>query len=158
MSWEYVGRATANLKARVDINKHILAVFGRHGISAGALAHHIPSIILFTRRAILEEIGGFRHFGASKEDAIAAEVAFSREIAALGQRISKVSDIPFQFIGHAEWRPNGLVTGASAFRAFLRESYWRTKGELKVFLGMRRLPRRAWDYTPMPSIDEVPCC
>ncbi|APW62157.1 glycosyltransferase family 2 protein [Paludisphaera borealis] len=163
MTWDYVGRMTTKPCAHVgdewlDINQYILAKFRSHGIPRGELANHIPSIILFTSRNVLEEVGGFRYFGPSKEDAIAAEVAFSREIEALGHRISKVSDIPFHLIGHAEWRPNGAVFGRGpAWRIALREAYWKFKGELKLLLGMRRKSRRLMRCSPAPQADELPC-
>lgn len=126
-------------------------VLKAHRIPLGSTFHHIPSIILFTRRTVLEQIDGFRHLGPAKLDAIAAEVAFSREIVSRGHVISKVADVNFQFLGHPQWRDNGYMHH--------RRLSWRSAARLasrtitnwaKGRFGIRRPSQKRGRVRPFP--------
>jgi len=66
---------------------------------------HLQTMILFSTKKVLQEIGGLPYPppGATLTEAIAREVALSRLVESKGYRIAKVEDEPFQFIGHRQW-------------------------------------------------------
>ena len=101
------------------------------------MAAHLPSIILFSSREVLEEIGGFPYFGPSYREAVCSEIAISRCVAWRGYRFSKVMDSPFAMIGHPQWTANGKIRG-TGFALPLRESLWQARGRIKRTLGLRR--------------------
>lgn len=80
----------------------------RRGISKGDEATFLSSIILFTSRKILEEVGGYPLFGLSYRDAVATEVAFSRAIAAKGYRLSRIKEDDLYYISHFQWKSSSL--------------------------------------------------
>ncbi|WP_435021348.1 hypothetical protein TA3x_002326 [Tundrisphaera sp. TA3] len=73
-----------------------------HGLPATELGTHLSAIILFTSRAVLEEVGGFPLVGATYRQATAGEVGFSRVIEAKGYRLSRIRDRDFSVIGHRQ--------------------------------------------------------
>ncbi len=117
-SWPYIRAATDR-----DFEEDHLQVEGTHpielykaavierGIPLGNVGSHLQSLILFTTKEILEEIGGFPSppANATKDQAIGCEVALSRLVESKGYRISKVKDDPFYFIGHPQWTRFGLA-------------------------------------------------
>ena len=74
----------------------------------GDEATFLNSIILFTSRKILEEVGGYPLFGLSYRDAAATEVAFSRAIAAKGYRLSRIKEDDLYYISHYQWKSSSL--------------------------------------------------
>jgi hypothetical protein len=113
--------------------------FERHGIPWDDLAAHLASLVLFTRGSILAEVGGMPFLGPSKREAITAELAVSRLIAARGYRLAKVGLGPFEYIGHREWTPTGhgrqpgLRGRAHAVRCALGDFAARCLGRKKRF-------------------------
>jgi hypothetical protein len=75
----------------------------RRGIDPGGHVDHLQSLVLATRRDVLERMNGFR-IGPDKEQAIAAEIAISRAVVALGLRCTQVGFFPFSCIEHPQWR------------------------------------------------------
>jgi len=118
-------------------------------IPLGTTPHRIPSIVLFTRRAAIEEIDGFHHFGGSKDDAVAAELAFSLEIAGRGRAISRVALRNFHFLGHSEWQDSGRQRIACWYWEVIR-SCWLLKNRMQVRLGFRRASRKQGLSRPFP--------
>jgi hypothetical protein len=116
-------------------------LFDRHGIPWKNLGNHTPSIILFTSRRILEEVGGIPYFGPSYREAIAGELAISRLIESRGYRIAKVKDQPFELIGHPQWSPTGIPR-TPGLRGSLFEAWWKLKSTIRRTLGLKRKARR----------------
>jgi len=158
--WEFTWAMRAKRSLNDSDSKYLyaftLSLFKEHGIDLGPTAHHIPSIILFTRRDVLEEVGGFRRFGPTYEDAVAAEVIFSLEIVARGHRIAKIHNAPFRFIGHAEWSPDRGHGERFSWRTLLLEWFWKVKDALKPRLGIRRKSRKYAYYRPFPHPSLTP--
>lgn len=73
-------------------------------IPCGEKADHLQSLVLFTTRSILLEIGGFPlPDNKTKGRAVAAEIAISKKIQSKGYKIDIVGEHPFTYIGHREW-------------------------------------------------------
>lgn len=72
------------------------------GIPVGERADHLQSLILFTSRTVLDRIGGF-DIGLSYGEAIAAEIAISKKVQALGLRIRQIHATPFYYVEHPQW-------------------------------------------------------
>jgi len=147
MSWEFlasyngmsVDPATGKEAKSIDL---FLSTLEKHGIDSGSLGTHLPSLVLFTSRRILEEIGGFPFFGPSYQEAVWTEVATSRLIVAKGYRISKVTDFPFCFIGHDEWKLSGSDR-RTGIRRTLHDALEGAKRWLKAVLRMKQKSRRS---------------
>lgn len=72
------------------------------GIPLGERGEHLQSIILSTRRDVLEAIGGFM-IGQTKGDAIACELAISLAVVARGMKVEQAGLLPFRYIYHPQW-------------------------------------------------------
>jgi hypothetical protein len=113
MTWSFVRKATDRDLGRAawppDELQHPLDTYQRllkeRGVSLGVVGTHLPSIILFTSREILEEVGGFPLIGSSYRDAVACEIGISRAIAGKGYRIARLKGEggSFRLIGHRQW-------------------------------------------------------
>jgi hypothetical protein len=77
----------------------------RWGVPEGETALHVTTVVQYSTRKILEEVGGYR-IGHTKSEAVAAELAFSREIAALGYRLTQVGRYRHSRIAHPQWPSN----------------------------------------------------
>lgn len=86
---------------RVKCYLHYLNAWG---IDPGYTADHLQSLVLFTRRKVLEAVGGFP-VGRNYGEAIASEIGFSRKVAAAGFRLEQVGPKPFTWIQHPQWCP-----------------------------------------------------
>jgi hypothetical protein len=110
MTWSFIRKSTDRDLGRrawpVDEPVHPLDTYERllkeHGISRGEVGTHLCTLILFTTRRVLEEVGGFPYIGPTKREAIACEIAISRLIESHGYRVSKLKDHSFERIGHRE--------------------------------------------------------
>jgi hypothetical protein len=76
--------------------------FARWGLPEGETALHITTVVQYTTRKILEEVTGY-HIGSTKNEAVAAEIAFSRKIAALGYCLTQVGHHRHSRISHPQW-------------------------------------------------------
>jgi hypothetical protein len=111
MSWPYIRAATdrdLGRRAWPEVEPdHPLdtyqALLARRGIDKGVVGTHLPSVILFTSRTVLEDVGGFPILGRSYREAVASEIAISRLIASHGYRVAKLKDTSFTLIGHRQW-------------------------------------------------------
>jgi hypothetical protein len=74
-------------------------------IPEGQTARHVTTVVQFTSRTILEEVGGY-NFGNSKLEATAGEVAFSRKIVARGNLLIQVGRWRHSRIAHPQWASN----------------------------------------------------
>jgi hypothetical protein len=84
---------------RVDCYRHHLRSWL---IPEGESGEHLQSLVLFAPRVVLEAIGGFP-VGRNYGEAIAAEIAISKAVQALGLRLREVGPGPFTFIEHPQW-------------------------------------------------------
>jgi hypothetical protein len=115
LTWRYIREATDRDLGRwawpeeepVHPIDTYLALLEQHGIPRGETGTHLQSLVLFTSRRILEEIGGFPIMGSSYREACACEIGLSRLIESRGYRLSKLKDCSFEFIGHAQWTKAG---------------------------------------------------
>jgi hypothetical protein len=76
--------------------------FMEWGIQRGEKGDHLQTLVLFARRAVLGAIDGFPS-GRNKGEAIAAEIAISKKVQALGLEIAEVGPEPFTYIAHPQW-------------------------------------------------------
>jgi hypothetical protein len=111
MTWSFIRKSTDRDLGRVawpdNEPIHPLDTYQQllrdRGVPPGEVGTHLPSIILFCPRRVLEAIGGFPLMGSTYRQAVACEIAMSRTIEANGYRISRVKDHSFQLIGHPQW-------------------------------------------------------
>lgn len=90
---------------RVDV---YLEFMSRRGVIPGQKAGHLRSLVWFANRHTLVAMNGFLH-GANFGECIAAEIAATKRVEALGLRAQQVDVRPFRYFGHQEWRegPDG---------------------------------------------------
>ena len=116
MSWAYVREATdrdlgnsvwpANEPLHpIDSYQQMMM---RRGIDKGQEATYLNSIILFTSRKVLEEVGGFPFMGLGYREAVGCEIAFSRVIASRGYKVTRIRGTDFAFLSHRQWAPSSL--------------------------------------------------
>ena len=146
MTWPFVRKATDRDLGRSawpeNEPNHPLdtyqALLQARGVPPGEVGTHLPSLILFTPRRVLEEVGGFPLIGSSYREAVACEIGISRVIASKGYRISRVKDRSFHLIGHRQWTPGHA----------LRTRLWYQTRDFLKKLGLRKPKARA---TPQPA-------
>ena len=146
MTWEYIRKATDRDLGRtawpegepvhpLDAYQELLK---NHGVPLGAVGTHLPSLILYTSRKVLEEVGGFPFMGSTYRQAVACEIGISRVIEAKGYRISRVKDASFHLIGHPQW------TSKTRTRQALRN---------KAITLLKKLGVRKPKWKPRPLLD-----
>jgi hypothetical protein len=79
----------------------------RWGIPEGKKADHLTSVVHFTSRAILERVGGYI-IADKYQEAIAAEIAFSKKIQNEGYELKQIGRLRHSRIGHRQWHSNGF--------------------------------------------------
>lgn len=84
---------------RVDL---YLDFMRRHGVSPGERGGHLRALCWFARRDTLLAINGFLH-GANYGECIAAEIAATKQVQALGLQAVQLADQPFSRFGHSDW-------------------------------------------------------
>ena len=99
---EVAGRSMRRVNLYLDF-------LDRHGIPPGESAQHLQSLVLFTTRRVLREMGGFS-VGESYGEAIASEIAISKKVEAKGYRTAIVGPWPFYYFGHREWTKKQFPT------------------------------------------------
>lgn len=105
VTWdELTAGANAGLAERAQRYK---ARIEEWGVDAGAHARHLTTVVQFTSRAVLEAVDGF-HIAGAYEDAVAAEIAFSRKIEATGRTLAQIGGRRHSRIGHREWESDGF--------------------------------------------------
>jgi hypothetical protein len=76
------------------------------GINPGVTGRHLRSLVWGFSNESLSRLGGFP-IGSTKEECIASEIAVSKKIEQLGLSVTQISDTPFTFFKHEEWRADG---------------------------------------------------
>ena len=71
-------------------------------IPEGQTARHLTGVVHFTSRTVLEEVDGY-NLGNTKLEATAAEIGFSRKIAARGYALVQIGRWRHSRIGHPQW-------------------------------------------------------
>ncbi len=92
-----------NPAPRVDCYLHHMR---RWGIEPGPVATHLRSLIWCFRGETITLLGGFP-IGHNKGECIAAEIGVSRKVEELGYTFRQISEQPFSYIYHTEWRRDG---------------------------------------------------
>lgn len=90
---------------RVDL---YLDFMKRHHVNPGERAGHLRALTWFARRETLQAVSGFLH-GANYGECIAAEIAATKQVEALGLKAVLVDRQPFSYFGHLDWHltPDG---------------------------------------------------
>lgn len=78
------------------------------GIEPGETASHLTSVVHFTSKEILHKVNGYKNT-SNYEEAIAAEIGFSRNIRALGHRLYQLNNKHHKFIGHRQWSRDSFI-------------------------------------------------
>lgn len=109
----------------------------RWGIPEGKTASHLTSVVHFTARKILEEVDGY-NIVRDYQNAIVAEIAFSKKIQNKGYKIVQIGKTRHSRIGHRQWISDGFFSrlGNSIKKraGFLTKSYnsiFRKKSSLR---------------------------
>jgi hypothetical protein len=76
-------------------------------IMPGETARHATTVVQFTSRRVLQEVNGY-NIGTDKSEAIAAEIGFSRKIAAHGYTVLQLRFRRHTRIKHRQWASGGL--------------------------------------------------
>lgn len=79
------------------------------GIDPGARAGHLTTVVQYTARAVLERTGGYRE-GATWPEAVAAEIAFSKAVEAVGLRVLQVARHRHHYLAHPQWPSPDVVS------------------------------------------------
>lgn len=133
-SWlELTGNTGGGLsKANIDESlmrraRNYLNLLQRWGIPAGETARHLTSVVHFTSRAILEKVDGYNK-ATTYEEAIAAEIGFSKKIEARGYKLIQIGRYRHSRIGHREWLSDSFL--AKLKRSFQKR--WKTWGSNRI--------------------------
>jgi hypothetical protein len=106
---------------RVDRATFYMNFLDQRGIPCGPKGDHLQSLVLCTTRPILEAVNGF-FIGANYNEAVACEIAISKQVQAMGLRTKQVGLLPFTCIEHAQWAQNGRwhLSPLARFRKLVR--------------------------------------
>jgi len=112
--WSETDQKDPDVQDRQSIERASLARFyretlARWGIPEGPTARALTAVVHFTSRSILEEVGGY-NLGRSYQEAIAAEIGFSRKIEARGYSLVQIGPRRHSRIGHPQWNRLGFFT------------------------------------------------
>jgi hypothetical protein len=83
-----------------------LAAMQAWGVPPGVSGEHLRSLAWAFPGDVMRKMGGFP-VGRNKGECIAAEIAVSRRIIAMGLSIDQIAQEPFSYFGHVEWRSDG---------------------------------------------------
>jgi hypothetical protein len=86
----------------ITLAEGVLESLQHRGIPPGVTGEHLQSLILGSRRDVLEAVDGFI-VGRNKAEAHVAEVAIARAVASKGFRVRQVAIRPFTYISHPQW-------------------------------------------------------
>jgi GT2 family glycosyltransferase len=100
-----IDRKDHDPQERVEFVSFVRQRLADWGIPEGDTALHVTTVVQFTSRKILEEVDGY-NLGATKLEAIAAEIGFSRKLVAKGYRLAQVRRRRHCLIAHRQWPKN----------------------------------------------------
>lgn len=87
--------------------EYYLSLLSAWKIHPGSTGKHLRALVWGFNQSALRQLNGFP-LGESKEECIASEIAVSKKIEALGLQVTQISDIPFFYFKHQEWRADGV--------------------------------------------------
>lgn len=114
MAWDKPWDELRQMQAAVVMPEHLLngmpanrvdaylEFMQRNEIPPGPTGRHLRSLVWGARRVSLERFGGFP-VGTNYGECIAAEIATTKKVEAIGLQAVQVSDQPFTFVRHREW-------------------------------------------------------
>lgn len=112
-SWEEIATSPMNYVVRTEHEPrgvsrvaYYLECLKSWGIKPGESATHLRSLVWGFSKSCISSLGGFP-IGETKEQCIAAEIGVSRAVVSLGFSLKQVSEAPFVYFGHSEWREDG---------------------------------------------------
>lgn len=79
------------------------------GIDIGTHAGHLTTVVQFTSAEILKSVGGY-NIANRYEEAIAAEIGFSKKVEAQGYAILQIGKQRHSRIAHPQWPPNSFFS------------------------------------------------
>jgi len=79
------------------------------GVDPGATARHLTTVVHYSSREVLDAVGGYRVV-SKKDDAIAAEIGFSRAVVAAGYALAQVGRHRHSWIAHPQWPSEDLAS------------------------------------------------
>ncbi len=94
---------------RAELARFYRETLARWGIPEGPKARALTAVVQFTSRSILEEVGGY-DIGRTYQEAIAAEIGFSRKIEAKGYSLVQIGRQRHSRIGHPQWNRLGFFS------------------------------------------------
>ena len=95
----------ADMRERAEWAQFFREKLREWNIPKGQTARHATTVVQFTSRAVLEEVDGY-NFGRTKLEATAAEIAFSRKIAAKGYTVVQLGRWRHSKFAHPQWSSN----------------------------------------------------
>jgi hypothetical protein len=106
---------------RVDRATFYMNFLDQRGIPCGPKGDHLQSLVLCTTRPVLEAVNGF-FIGANYDEAVACEIAISKQVQALGLNVKQVGFLPFTYIEHSQWAQSGRwhLSPLARFRKLVR--------------------------------------
>ena len=112
-SWQSIFESPLNYPVDSYLNgrqlsrvEYYLSLMNAWEISPGSTEKHLRALIWGFTSDALNRLNGFP-LGNSKEECIASEIAVSKKIEQLGLSVTQISDTPFTFFKHEEWRADG---------------------------------------------------
>lgn len=111
-SWEVLTTNTAANKSFTEQKRKKAVGYNeqlkRWGIDPGDRASHLTSVVHYTSRKILEEVDGY-NLGQTYQEAVAAEIGFSRKLIAKGYKLVQVGRSRHSVIAHPQWPSGSLI-------------------------------------------------
>ena len=114
-NWSVMKRSKLNYNIKFPLKNlkisrvnYYLSCLKKWNIYPGDKASHLRALIWGFNNNCLKKINGFP-IGKNKDQCIAAEIAVSKNVEQCGFYISQINSTPFKFIGHNEWRLDGVA-------------------------------------------------
>jgi hypothetical protein len=107
-SWCEMLKSPLNYPVNQNLSRveYYLYLMNMWGINPGITGRHLRSLVWGFSNEALSRLNGFP-IGNTKEECIASEIAVSKKIEQLGLSVTQISDTPFTFFKHEEWRADG---------------------------------------------------
>lgn len=112
-SWSNIAHSTLNYKVGYNVNKtpifrvqFYLNLMKKWNIDPGISGIHLRALVWGFTKEVLNLVSPFP-LGIKKEECIAAEIAVSKKVESLGFKVTQISEQPFKYISHFEWKLDG---------------------------------------------------
>lgn len=114
LPWQFMLKSPLNYFTNIYSNgkrltrvEYYLSLLGAWKIHPSSTGKHLRALVWGFNQSSLKQLNGFP-LGESKEECIASEIAVSKKIEELGLRVTQISNTPFFYIKHQEWRTDGV--------------------------------------------------